>query len=361
MLMDKAFEIANKKTEIPDEIKVEFDLPDDIRGNKLDYFEVRKSDAAKKRQTPTWSGQDVLCVSYNRDHASYVTGNMSELRVWPKGFAGVLKRARFILRKFIMSSFIDNLMTLAVFLNTVVMALDRYGLNETDELFLQTSNSIFTWVFIAEFAMKIVALGPKKYIDNRMNLLDGSIVMLSLLELAMGSGGGTLTAFRSVRVFRTFRVLRVARILRALKSMQQIMSVITKSASSFAYIAVLLMIFLFIFSLLGKQIFGGRLDFDEGKPRGNYDSFNVAFLTSFQTLTMENWNSLLYNAIKSDFIKFISCIYYIAWIFVGNFILLNLFLAILLDSFLEEDAEDSLDEEAIAAEKAAEELKKKKI
>lgn len=114
-----------------------------------------------------------------------------------------------------------------------------------------------------------------------MNLLDGTIVMLSLLELAMGSGGGTLSAFRSVRVFRTFRVLRVARVLRSLKQMQQITSVIVKSATSFAYIAVLLLIFLFIFSLLGMQTFGGRFDFEDGKPRGNYDSFNVAFLTSF--------------------------------------------------------------------------------
>lgn len=76
---------------------------------------------------------------------------------------------------------------------------------------------------------------------------------------------------------------------------------------------------------------------------------------------MENWNSLLYDAIKSDFVKFISCVYYISWIFVGNFILLNLFLAILLDSFLEEDEADDYSDETIAAEKAAEELKKKKV
>lgn len=56
---------------------------------------------------------------------------------------------------------------------------------------------------------------------------------------------------------------------------------------------------------------------------------------------MENWNTLLYDAIKSNFFKFISCLYYISWIFIGNFILLNLFLAILLDSFLEEDADET--------------------
>jgi len=43
--------------------------------------------------------------------------------------------------------------------------------------------------------------------------------------------------------------------------------------------------------------------------------------------------------------NFLVAIYYIAWIFIGNFILLNLFLAILLDSFLsEEEDEDPIDD-----------------
>jgi hypothetical protein len=145
---------------------------------------------------------------------------MNNIRVWPKGFAGVLKRLRYLLRKFIMSSLMDNLMTMCVFVNTVVMALDRYGVEAREEYIMTKMSESFTFIFIGEFAMKIVAIGPKKYVDNRMNLLDGAVVMLSLIELAMGSGGGgSLSAFRSVRVFRTFRVLRVARILRALKSM----------------------------------------------------------------------------------------------------------------------------------------------
>ena len=37
-------------------------------------------------------------------------------------------------------------------------------------------------------------------------------------------------------------------------------------------------------------------------------------------------------------------IYYVSWIFIGNFILLNLFLAILLDSFLEDEEQDSIEE-----------------
>jgi hypothetical protein len=55
----------------------------------------------------------------------------------------------------------------------------------------------------------------------------------------------------------------------------------------------------------------------------------------------------------------IPSIYYVVWIFVGNFILLNLFLAILLDSFLTEDDED--DEDFLEAERQAAALKREKI
>jgi hypothetical protein len=124
---DQIFDSLNKKDEICEEIRIEFELPDDIKDNKVDFNEVRRSDVSRKRRTPKWSGQDVLCISYNQDHAEHVTEMMSKLRVWPKGFKGVIKRIRFLMKKFINSAIMDNLMTLSVFINTVVMTLDRYG------------------------------------------------------------------------------------------------------------------------------------------------------------------------------------------------------------------------------------------
>ena len=80
----------------------------------------------------------------------------------------------------------------------------------------------------------------------------------------------------------------------------------------------------------------------EDLPRANYESFSIAFVTVFQVLTMENWQQVLYvsmRAAKGSWIfKAVCAIYYISWIFIGNFILLNLFLAILIDGFAEEDA-----------------------
>ena len=100
----------------------------------------------------------------------------------------------------------------------------------------------------------------------------------------------------------------------------------------------------------------------EELPRSNYESFLVAFVTVFQVLTMENWQQVLFVSMRASqnsmIFKTVTAIYYISWIFIGNFILLNLFLAILIDAFNEADEEMDDDEED--NEKAMEAAKKEK-
>ena len=190
----------------------------------------------------------------------------------------------------------ENFLTLCVLFNTIVMAMESYDMDEKMEKDLEFLNLIFTWIFIVEMTLKLLARGPKKYAAEPMNLLDGGVVMLSIVEIIMsalggGGGGGSLQAFRTVRVFRTFRVLRVTRILRALKSMAMVIGVISRSFMDFILIIMLLYVFIFIYTLLGRQIFQGTYDFgpDTEMPRANFETFLVAFITVFQVVTMENW------------------------------------------------------------------------
>ena len=93
-------------------------------------------------------------------------------------------------------------------------------------------------------------------------------------------------------------------------------------------------------------MFGGQFGDDvDSLPRGNYDTFGIAFITVFQILTMENWQTVLFDSMATKVSAYGVAIFYISWIFLGNFILLNLFLAILLDSFLEEDDEEEDEQE----------------
>lgn len=56
---------------------------------------------------------------------------------------------------------------------------------------------------------------------------------------------------------------------------------------------------------------------------------------------MENWQVILYDSMRSNVGAPVACLYLISWIFLGNFMILNLFLAILLDSFTTESPEDA--------------------
>lgn len=156
---------------------------------------------------------------------------MNKLRVWPKGFHNSVKKFRSFLKYIVRSSVFDNAMTFSVLINTIGMAMEAYDMDEKLEKDLELMNQIFTWIFIVELTIKLLARGAKKYVSEKFNLLDGGVVLLSIVEMIMnslggGGGAGNLQAFRTVRVFRTFRVLRVTRILRSLKSMAMIIEVI---------------------------------------------------------------------------------------------------------------------------------------
>lgn len=291
--------------------------------------------------------------------SQWIADFLNAARVWPKGLYGYVKKFRCLLKILTNHFLFDNAMLLSVVLNTIIMAMEANDNTPERIAFLEQANSIFTWIFIVEMSLKLLAVGPNKYVGEPMNILDGSVVCLSIFELVMAAGGegSNLSAFKTIRILRTLRVLRIVRILRALKQMQVIISVMSRSADSFVYIAMLLMVCCFIFTLLGKTIFGDKFK-TVPKPRGNFDSFRIALITVFQVLTMENWQMVAYDAMQSEVGKWIPAFYFISWIFAGNFILLNLFLAILLDSFLEEDEMGELTEEQ-EAEKREKKIRRK--
>jgi uncharacterized membrane protein len=105
------------------------------------------------------------------------------VRIWRKGFIGMIKITRHIIKVFITGAFMDNCMTLCVAFNTICLAMDRYGIDPVTSKFLTTSNTIFTYIFISEMGLKIIGLGIVKYLKDKMNYMDGSIVMLSLVEI----------------------------------------------------------------------------------------------------------------------------------------------------------------------------------
>lgn len=205
---------------------------------------------------------------------------------------------------------------------------------------MNEANTAFTIIFAVDMGLKIIGEGFSEYVSDKMNIFDGLIACLSLSEMIFltGSAGSSLSAFRAVRILRVFRVLRVTRLIRSLQFMKLMIIALSSAMSQLVYILLLLFLFMFIYSLLGMSLFGGSLFLDDKPTRMNFDSFLNSSFTVLQLLTMENWNDILTLTIRSpDINNYISVIYLISSLFIGNYVFMNLVLAIIMDSFDSED------------------------
>jgi voltage-dependent calcium channel L type alpha-1D len=152
--------------------------------------------------------------------------------------------------------------------NTITLAVDGYPQSFDKETTLVALNDFFTWAFTAEMLLKMTALGFKNYMRDRFNMFDCIVVLFSLIDFTMGlvssgSGGSFLQAFRALRL------LRVVKVVRRWKKLQEIISKIMLSLNDIMNFSVLLFLFLYIYSLLGMELFANRAYYTD-------TSFNIA-------------------------------------------------------------------------------------
>ena len=246
------------------------------------------------------------------------------------------------LKRLMNSVFVSSLITLLVIVNVICLSLDYYGASSESLLVLRGFNTFFTFFFLSEMALKLVSEGPVNYCRSSLNILDSAVVVLNLVEFFILSGrSGTFNAFRVLRIIRIFRILRVLKMFRYLSGIVDLISIISSSITEFLYLFCLILLFIVIFSLLGMEIFALNFEFPEGRPRSHFDKFHNAFITIFQVLSLENWDSVLISALRYNPV---SSIFLIVWIIIGNFVLLNVFLAILLQGFQNFEKVASYDE-----------------
>jgi len=198
---------------------------------------------------------------------------------------------------------------------------------------------IFTWIFTVEMVIKLWGYGPMNYKKDGYNIFDGVIVLFSWFDYFFLRGGGPFSSFRT---FRLLRVLRTLKLAKSWHSLNQLLITIVRSIPGLANFGVILMLFLFIYALFGMQFYGGKFTLVNGfdaTPRANFDALRHAVLTVFQVVTGENWNEVMYDCMQVNGV--VGAVYVATMYCIGNYIVLNLFLAILLDNFQSAGKESS--------------------
>ncbi|XP_075430998.1 voltage-dependent L-type calcium channel subunit alpha-1D isoform X12 [Ascaphus truei] len=249
------------------------------------------------------------------------------------------------------------LVIILVFLNTLTISSEHYNQPNWLTQIQDIANKVLLGCFTCEMLVKMYSLGLQAYFVSLFNRFDcfvvcGGITETILVELEIMSPLG-------ISVFRCVRLLRIFKVTRHWASLSNLVASLLNSMKSIASLLLLLFLFIIIFSLLGMQLFGGKFNFDETQTkRSTFDNFPQSLLTVFQILTGEDWNAVMYDGIMAyggpSSSGMIVCIYFIILFICGNYILLNVFLAIAVDNLADAESLNTAQKEA------AEEKEKKK-
>ncbi|XP_055537082.1 sodium channel protein para isoform X42 [Wyeomyia smithii] len=225
--------------------------------------------------------------------------------------------------------FVELFITLCIVVNTLFMALDHHDMDPKMEASLKSGNYFFTATFAIEATMKLIAMSPKYYFQEGWNIFDFIIVALSLLELG-------LEGVQGLSVLRSFRLLRVFKLAKSWPTLNLLISIMGRTMGALGNLTFVLCIIIFIFAVMGMQLFGknyvDNMDRfpDKDLPRWNFTDFMHSFMIVFRVLCGEWIESMWDCMLVGD----VSCIpFFLATVVIGNLVVLNLFLALLLSNF----------------------------
>uniref|UniRef100_H2M828 Sodium channel protein n=1 Tax=Oryzias latipes TaxID=8090 RepID=H2M828_ORYLA len=231
----------------------------------------------------------------------------------------------------VMDPFLDLGITICIVLNTLFMALEHYPMTDEFNTMLSVGNLVFTGIFTAEMVLKLTALDPYYYFQQGWNIFDGVIVCLSLMELGLSNVEG-------LSVLRSFRLLRVFKLAKSWPTLNTLIKIIGNSVGALGNLTLVLAIIVFIFAVVGMQLFGKnyqdyvcKIAFDCQLPRWHMKDFFHSFLIVFRVLCGE-WIETMWDCMEVAGQPLCILVFMLVMV-IGNLVVLNLFLALLLSSF----------------------------
>jgi voltage-gated sodium channel len=216
-----------------------------------------------------------------------------------------------MVKKLVNHDVFNNFITVVILLQAAVLVLETISELKNYTLLFNLINAFVLSIFIIEAALKIFSSYPNvsKYFRNGWNILDFSIIVVSLLPL---SGGYTTVA-------RLIRLLRVVRLTNRYREMSVVVMTLIKSLPSMVNVFLLLSLIFFIYGIAGYNLFSG-VDAE------NWGTLPRSILTLFQILTLEGWVETM-SSVTS--VNPLYVIYFVSFIMIGTFVVINIFVAVI--------------------------------
>ncbi|XP_034451583.1 calcium channel, voltage-dependent, N type, alpha 1B subunit, a isoform X6 [Hippoglossus hippoglossus] len=248
--------------------------------------------------------------------------------------------------KFVVSPPFEYSIMIMIALNTVVLMMKFHGAPDFYEAMLKNLNIVFTTLFSLECILKIIAFGPLNYLKDAWNVFDFVTVLGSITDILV-TEINTTDRLLNLSFLRLFRAARLIKLLRQGYTIRILLWTFVQSFKALPYVCLLIAMLFFIYAIIGMQVFG-NIDLNEDTAinhHNNFRTFLQALMLLFRSATGEAWQEIMLSCLSqracdersgnqgkecgSDFAYF----YFVSFIFLCSFLMLNLFVAVIMDNF----------------------------
>jgi hypothetical protein len=263
--------------------------------------------------------------------------------------------------RFVEQTYFEFFIIFCILLNTIFLMTEYHGQPQGYADALSYIEYIFLAIYVVEAALKLIGWGVKQYFFDWWNIFDFVIVVLSVIGASVEAIGPVAAVVRLLRVARLIRLVKRAPLLRAL------FLSLAYALPSMLNIGSLLMVIFFIYGIFGVVLFGKVMHTDGNGNLTTFDSnvgisnsvnfeyFGNALLVLYRASTNDNWGSILMAAGAEgvncpDLGKVLapdgtftyecgsmagSVIYFVSFALFGTFVMINLFVAVILDTYID--------------------------
>uniref|UniRef100_A0A669C7T6 Voltage-dependent calcium channel type A subunit alpha-1 n=1 Tax=Oreochromis niloticus TaxID=8128 RepID=A0A669C7T6_ORENI len=254
---------------------------------------------------------------------------------------------------FVVSPSFEYTVLAMIALNTIVLMMKYYSAPPAYEAVLKHLNTAFTVLFSVECILKILAFGFLNYFRDTWNIFDFITVLGSITEIFVKEYAVTLFNFSRLVFLKLFRAARLIKLLRQGYTIRILLWTFVQSFKALPYVCLLIAMLFFIYAIIGMQVFGNIKLNEEThiNQHNNFKSFSGALMLLFRSATGESWQEIMLSCLAgqkcetdpllqadstdpeggcgSDFAYF----YFVSFIFFSSFLMLNLFVAVIMDNF----------------------------
>uniref|UniRef100_A0A8C8IGY0 Voltage-dependent calcium channel alpha-1 subunit IQ domain-containing protein n=1 Tax=Oncorhynchus tshawytscha TaxID=74940 RepID=A0A8C8IGY0_ONCTS len=253
---------------------------------------------------------------------------------------------------FVVSPSFEYTVLVMIALNTVVLMMKYNSAPAAYDTVLKHLNTAFTVLFSLECILKIMAFGFVNYFRDTWNIFDFITVLGSITEI--------IVDLQSINTFnmsflKLFRAARLIKLLRQGYTIRILLWTFVQSFKALPYVCLLIAMLFFIYAIIGMQVFGNIKLNDENhiNQHNNFKTFSGALMLLFRSATGESWQEIMLSCLGGQECEpdssmapmtmspdheggcgtdFAYC-YFVSFIFFSSFLMLNLFVAVIMDNF----------------------------